>query len=361
MNMADPKDVDTAMEDDYDEEADGDFDGGNESDGIISSSSEDGDSQAPTTTTTITTAKRGRGRPRSQAKRKTKPEPETLELDSGDEATIRERNRNKEKKKQRAEDDQDGNSDIEEQGWRARTRAMREKEQVEKKRSKLASVKGSTIDVDQIWENMNKSGGLKDVLEAPTTSDMGAGVGIHEEQKENLDPTNSQSPGLSSAEGRQSQRPQEEVNDMITIDETYEFAGEVHTRKKTIPRTCTEAKLWLSRRSSYNSDARFPGIEPVRRPLRKISRFDPNIHNLEGFQKNWQRSVADGKGSKVQKLNTVEKSKMDWAAHVNEEGLQDELIEHAKAKGGYLGRMDFLGQVEQRKEDDARRVRAKGR
>jgi Bucentaur or craniofacial development len=354
--MVDPKDVDVAMEDDYDEEADSDFNGGNESDGVISSSSEDDDKQVPTTT-----ARRGRGRPRSQAKRKSKPEPEPLELDSGDEATMRERNRTKEKQKQRAGDDQDGNSDIEEQSWRARTRAMREKEQVEKKRSKLASVKGSTINVDQIWENMNKPSGVNDDSEAAGTSGMHAGVGLPEEHKENYDPTNTQSPGLGSAEGGQRQRPQEEVNDMITIDETYEFAGEVHTGKKTIPRTSIEAKLWLSQKSSYNSDPRFTGGEPVRRPLRKISRFDPNINNLEGFQKNWERSVADGKGSKVQKLNTVEKSKMDWTAHVNEEGLQDELIEHAKAKAGYLGRMDFLGQVEQRKEDDARRVRAKGR
>jgi hypothetical protein len=350
--MEDPKDVDATMEDDYDEEADSDFNGGNESDGILSSSSED-DNQVPTT------AKRGRGRPRSQAKRKGKSELEPLELDSGDEATIRELNRAKEKQKQKAGDDQDDNSGIE-QGWRARTRAMREKDQVDKKRSRLASVKGSTIDVDQLWENMNKPGGENDALEATATSGMHAGVGLPEEQKENYDPTDAQSPGLGSTKESQSQRPQEALNDMITIDETYEFAGEVHTRKKTVPRTSTEAKLWLSQRSSYNSDPRFSGDEPVRRPLRKISRFDPNINNLESFQKNWERSVADGKGSKVQKLNTVEKSKMDWAAHVDEEGLQDELIEHAKAKGGYLGRMDFLGQVEQRKEDDARRLRVKG-
>jgi len=357
MTTADPKDVDTTMEDGYDEEADSDFNSGNESDGIISSSSEDDDKQVPITKT----IKRGRGRPRSQATRKTKPEVGPLELDSGDEATIQERNRTKQKQKQRAGDDQDGNSDIEEQGWRARTRAMREKEQVDKKRSRLASVKGSTIDVDQIWENMNKPGGMNDVLEATTTSGIHAGVGLSEEQKENYDPIDAQSPGLTTTQGGQGQRPQEGLNDMITIDETYEFAGEVHTRKKTIPRTSTEAKLWLSERSSYNSDPRFTGDEPVRRPLRKISRFDPNINNLEGFQKNWERSVAGGKASKVQKLNTVEKSKMDWAAHVDEEGLHDELVEHAKAKGGYLGRMDFLGQVDQRKEDDARRERAKGR
>lgn len=351
--MADPKDVNTTMADEYDEEADSDFDGGNASDGIISSSSGEDDSQVPAT-------RRGRARPQLQVKRKGKPEPEPLELDSGDEAIIRERHPAKQKQKQKEEDDQDGNSDIEEQGWRARTRAMQEKDLVDKKRSRLASVKGSTIDVDQIWENMNRPGGLNHLLEPAAASVMHSGTGLPEEQKENFDPTHARSAGLGSGEGGQSQRPQEGLNDMITIDETYEFAGEAHTRKKTVPRSSTEAKAWLSQRSSYNSDPRFAGDEPVRRPLRKISRFDPNINNLDSFKKNWERSLADAQGSRVPKLNTVEKSKMDWAAHVDEEGLHDELSEHAKAKGGYLGRMDFLGQVEQRKDEEARRVRVKG-
>ena len=51
---------------------------------------------------------------------------------------------------------------------------------------------------------------------------------------------------------------------------------------------------------------------------------------------------------------------MDWAAHVEQEGLQDEFNEHAKAKEGYLSRMNFLGKVEQRQDEEARRVRLRG-
>jgi hypothetical protein len=353
VTMADPKDVDATMEDDYDEEADSDFDTGNVSDEIISSSSGEDKDQTPA-------ARRARSRPQPQAERKEKSQPEPLELDSGDEATIQERSRAKRKQKHKGAHTHEDDSDIEEEGWRARTRAMREKDHFEKKKSKLASVKGSTIDVDQMWEAMNRPGGLDGLSKTADARDMGDGTGLSEEQKENVDPAFAQSTAFGGSELGESQIPREGLDDMITIDETYEFAGEVHTRKKTVPRSSAEAKLWLSQKSLHNSDPRFPGDEPVRRPLRKISRFDPNLHNLDSFKKNWESSLADGKGAQVHKLNTIEKSKMDWAAHVDQEGLQDELSEHAKAKGGYLGRMDFLGQVEQRKEEEARRVRLKG-
>lgn len=351
--MADPKDVDATIEDDYDEEADSDFDAGNASDGAISTSSEDVDQR-----TSIT--KRARGRPPVHLKKRECSQPEPLELDSGDEATIQERSRAKRKHKQKGEDAQDDNSDIEEHGWRARTRAMREKDEVEKKRSTLASVKGSTIDVDQMWEDMNTSGGLDDLHKPDAVFDRKGGAGSSEAQQETLEPSHALSTEFGIGKEGGVHRPRPELNDMIAIDETYEFAGEVHTRKKTVPRSSAEAKLWLSQTSHHNSDPRFSGDEPVRRPLRKISRFDPNLNNLDSFTKNWETAVTDGKGSKVHKLNTVEKSKMDWAAHVDQEGLRDELREHAKAKGGYLGRMDFLGQVEQRKEEEAKRVRGKG-
>jgi Bucentaur or craniofacial development len=353
MTMGDQEDVDATMEDDYDEEADGDFDAGNVSDQINSSSSEEDDDQIPST-------KQGRPKSRFRAKDKGKSQPEPLELDSGDEATIQERKRAKRKQQQKGQDEPGDNSDIEEQGWRARTRAMREKDQVEKKKSRLASVKGSTVDVDQMWEAMNRPGGLDDLLKPTTASATGHAVSPPENQKENIGPSHILSGGARGGEADDSRDSHEGVNDMITIDETYEFAGEVHHRKKSVPKSSAEAKLWLSQRSYQNTDPRFQGDEPIRRPLRRISRFDPNVNNLDSFRKNWEKTAADGKGSKVHKVNTVEKSKMDWAAHVDQEGLQDELSEHAKAKAGYLGRMDFLGQVEQRKEEEARRARLHG-
>jgi hypothetical protein len=50
---------------------------------------------------------------------------------------------------------------------------------------------------------------------------------------------------------------------------------------------------------------------------------------------------------------------VDWAVHVDAEGFKAELDTHAKAREGYLSRMDFLRGVEERKEAEARAARLK--
>lgn len=354
--MADPENLHDAEEEGYDEEADGDFDIANLSHENFSSSEEDGD-RTPA-------VKHGREKSQLGANESTV-SPELIDLDSGDEATIQEPGREKRKQKQKRNIrvDENDNQDTEENGWRVRTRAMRGQAQAQAQANKmgstLASVRGSTVDVDQMWEDMNRPSGLGDLGLPAIGATADADSGPSKEQKENLEPSHLSSARPGKGNGDKWQGPPREHHDMITIDEVYEYAGEVHSRKKTVPRSSAEATQWLSQRPSCNVDPRFSGDEPVRRPLRKISRFDPNLNNLEGFKKNWESQSTDGAGSKIQKLNTVEKSKLDWATHVDQEGLQEELNEHAKAKGGYLSRMDFLGQIGQRKDEEARRLRAK--
>ena len=60
---------------------------------------------------------------------------------------------------------------------------------------------------------------------------------------------------------------------------------------------------------------------------------------------------------KARELNTVEKSKMDWEAEVERQGMREELEKAEKSGGSYLGRMEFLGRVEGKGEDEARRAR----
>ncbi|TFK60690.1 hypothetical protein BDN72DRAFT_828736 [Pluteus cervinus] len=59
-------------------------------------------------------------------------------------------------------------------------------------------------------------------------------------------------------------------------------------------------------------------------------------------------------GPKPKKLTTLDKSAMDWKAHVDEEqsksGLKDDL-EANRRGGGYLEKVDFLKRVDERKED----------
>ena len=56
---------------------------------------------------------------------------------------------------------------------------------------------------------------------------------------------------------------------------------------------------------------------------------------------------------KAKKLTTLDKSAMDWRAHVRKEellGLKDEL-EANRRGGGYLEKVEFLQRVEERKAD----------
>lgn len=334
--MATPADVDIEMEDDYDEEADSDFEGADGEEEIVSSSSEDEErAQAATGRRPI--------KRRKVAKPK-KVEEEIVELDSGDEATIREREKDLKKQRKRGEDIED---DLKDQapGWRAKTRSMRDRDKEEKKKSRLATVKGSTIDVNKIWEDMNRAKPLQqpkiEVIESVDDDDTTT------KQRSALQP---QPPTLD----------ENILEETITIKRSYKFAGEVHTEEKVVSKSSAEAKLWLSQQSFQSQTALGAGTT-LRRPLRRISRFDPNHNNLAAFQKNWTNDGGQpGKaGFDGPKLNTVEKSKQDWAAHVDEEDLQDELQEAAKAKGGYLGRQDFLKEVEQKREDEARAARLK--
>lgn len=329
--MADSQDPDVEMEDDYDEEADSDFDVASVKSGGSESSSDEADEVDNEATT------------RAKKRRKVdEPAPapvaKIIELDSGDEATIKEHKKERRKQRKKGEDidEEDGN---ESEGWRARTRAMRERDKEERKQNKLATIQGSTIDVDRLWEEMNRPISLHRptaVLDEVEPSSQPA--------TEALDKENAPL-----------------IEEMITIKRTYKFAGEMHTEEKTVPKSSAEAQLWLAQQShkptiqTVDADGR-----TLHRPLRKISRFDPNFSNLDAFKGLWTSSSTKSTTATGPKLNVVEKSKMDWAAHVDTAGLQEELSEAAKAKGSYLSRDDFLREVEYRREEEARAARLKG-
>ena len=296
-------------EDEYDEEADSDFDEKVSDEASELSSDEDAKS------------------PVEKQSAKSTAKPLIEELDSGDEATIKEQK--KAKKKQKRKETGHISSEDETEGWRAKTRSMRVQEQVERKQKSITNRGQSTIDVNKLWEEMNKPSPL------PKVRIEGEGDAADEEMVE---------------ADVQHVQP---VEEMITIKRQYKFAGEVHVEEKTVPKSSAEAQLWLSRQNKTPAAS----SDNKKRPLRKISRFDPNFAQREAFR---NKSIVVQPGDfNGPKLNVVEKSKMDWASHVDAEGLQDELDVHSKAKDAYLNRMDFLGEVEQRREEEARQARQK--
>jgi len=64
-------------------------------------------------------------------------------------------------------------------------------------------------------------------------------------------------------------------------------------------------------------------------------------------------SLTAPSSQKAKKLTTLDKSAMDWSAHINTQqdpAIKDEL-EANRRGGGYLEKVEFLKRVDERKED----------
>ena len=74
-----------------------------------------------------------------------------------------------------------------------------------------------------------------------------------------------------------------------------------------------------------------------------------------------ENKIWKWKTKKDPKLNTVEKSKLDWEAEVERQGFREELDKAEKAQGSYMGRMEFLGRVEEGRDERERAARMAGK
>lgn len=164
-------------------------------------------------------------------------------------------------------------------------------------------------------------------------------------------------------------KPPKFPEEMIKIKRTYKFAGEMITEEKVVPKDSAEAKIFLANGENVDAmstadmeaAANAKAALKLRRPLRKVSRFDPNPSG--SIKKSWEKqqptAEAAMENARGPKINTVEKSRLDWAAYVDQAGIKDELAVHSKAKEGYLGRMDFLDRVGSNIEEEKRNARLK--
>lgn len=151
---------------------------------------------------------------------------------------------------------------------------------------------------------------------------------------------------------------------MIRIKRTYNFAGRVHTEEKLVHRESAEAKLYLA--SSKEEKAASVDALPAKRVTKKAFRsaFEPLTDpqpRRGDLNLGMAARIKAGREAQAKKLNTVEKSRMDWAGYVDKEGIKDELELAGKSKQSYTAREDFLARSEARRDEDARRVRLAGR
>lgn len=235
-------------------------------------------------------------------------------------------------------------------------------------RKPLAKIEGATIDVDALWEKMNAPDTDSRLLPSQSEKKQEEKAPVTEKGSKGAAPQDTETqPTQDKDSGQQTRYPEE----MIKIKRTYKFAGEVITEEKVVLKDSAEAKLFLAHGgdveaitdADVENAANAKSALKLRRPLRKISRFDPNPTG--SIKRSWEKQpVAEAgvgaENAKGPKINTVEKSRLDWAAYVDQAGIKDELRVHSKAKEGYLGRMDFLGRVEAKREEERRSARLRG-
>lgn len=220
----------------------------------------------------------------------------------------------------------------------------------EKEKKPLASAAGATVDVDALWKTLN-SGSRKSETTSTQTREDSAPSGRTDISAEERH-INGEDPSIQATRSSTT-APQISTNvdtsDVIAIKRTYIFAGETITEEKLVAATSAEARLYRQSQSSIlPSLASDSSSKPLRRPKKRVSQFEPNPNG-----------IVKGLPPPGPKLNTIEKSKLDWAGYVDKAGIKEELDVAEKAKEGYLGRMDFLGRVEAKREDERKNAKLK--
>ncbi|KAK4650677.1 swr complex subunit [Podospora pseudocomata] len=259
---------------------------------------------------------------------------------SGDEAIIS-KGLKKKKRRQTKEDAEDEGGE----GGLIKTRAQRAVEKAEKRAA--VSTGPVTIDVDALWAQMTSEAAAPQPPSPPPSQE--------EKQQE-----------------KEAGKPSKETaaeKDLIKIKRTYNFAGKVHTEEKLVHRESAEAKLYLAEQAGRTDTTE--SEEPTRK-LKKAFRsvFEPvmPIDPATGQRRSdlnlgvaSRLKAREAAAAKAKKLNTVEKSRMDWAGFVDKEGIKDELELAGKSKDSYAARQDFLARSEALREEEARRARMAGK
>ena len=208
------------------------------------------------------------------------------------------------------------------------------------------------MDVDAIWAQM--------LAGTSTTSPQAATANVTDEAGPETDDAQPASTGDVSSTVQASSNADD--SNMIRIKRTYNFAGRVHTEEKLVARDSAEAKLFLASQDQNGDTDALPTKRTTKKAFR--SAFEPMTDPLPqraDLNLGMAARMKAGREAQAKKLNTVEKSRMDWAGYVDKEGIKDELELAGKSKESYSARQDFLARSEARIEGEARRVRLGGR
>ncbi|GAB1742497.1 hypothetical protein NU219Hw_g8041t1 [Hortaea werneckii] len=292
------------------------------------------------------------------------------ELDSGDEATIQERRKKRKRKGKEtagAADEESGG-----EGGLIKTRAQRLAEKAERKEKKRIVGGEVTIDVEQIWKELNS---VPIGRPPPPPPAPVANIAAEAENKVDGEAQNKENIATTTPE-------------TLTIRRRIEYAGEVTEITEQVPLNSKQAQQYLRdhpeadpthRPSSSSSNPNHPDkTSPtlIRRPTKRPSLFEPNPtatvkgvppdrlrprapSRLDVLQA--ERKQAAENQRKAEKMSTVQKSALDWKGFVDSDtAVREELDVYGKSKEGFLAREDFLGRADLARVEMGRRARLKG-
>ncbi|GCC27016.1 craniofacial development protein 1 isoform X1 [Chiloscyllium punctatum] len=134
----------------------------------------------------------------------------------------------------------------------------------------------------------------------------------------------------------------------VTITKVFDFAGEEIKVTKEVDAASKEAKTFLKNQNAVQekSSPAAPAASETGTPT------GSGVKRQSGLG-----SVLGKIGGKKQKLSTLEKSKIDWEAFKEKEGIGDELAIYNRGKEGYIERKAFLDRVDHRQFELERDIR----
>ncbi|KAF5383097.1 hypothetical protein D9615_004974 [Tricholomella constricta] len=153
----------------------------------------------------------------------------------------------------------------------------------------------------------------------------------------------------------------ESVKETVKIEKRYKFAGETVVEVVEVPADSADAKKWPLWHAPLTDEAPpeantsiLPGTpEMSAAPSEPSTSIKPPAKR-PGPRKSKVSlaAIPTASSQKAKKLSTLEKSAMDWRAHVQGSegsGLKDEL-ETNRRGGGYLDKVEFLNRVDERRD-----------
>ncbi|XP_041048485.1 craniofacial development protein 1 [Carcharodon carcharias] len=134
----------------------------------------------------------------------------------------------------------------------------------------------------------------------------------------------------------------------VTITKVFDFAGEEVKVTKEVDAASKEAKIFLKNQNEVQEKGSpaAPATMEVGAPTGSGVKRQSAIGNILGKI-----------GGKKQKMSTLEKSKIDWEAFKEKEGIGDELAIYNRGKEGYIERKAFLDRVDHRQFELERDIR----